>query len=249
MENMILAKVDGKEITQKDREFFLGTLGPERSAQFSTPEGLEQILQELINQELLFNEAKQDGLDKTDEYALELEKLESQLLKSMALRKVLSTVAVTEDDLKNHYESNKEKFQKPMQLKASHILVKTEEEGQAVLDRLNAGETFEAVATEASECPSKERGGDLGYFAKGAMVPEFEQATMELDKDQISGLVQTQFGYHVIKLVDRKEPEASSFEEVSKQIEQEVYGMRQGQVYQDKINTLRSSAEIEIITE
>jgi peptidyl-prolyl cis-trans isomerase C len=247
MENKILAKVNDVEISEQDRDFFLNTLGPERAQQFSSEEGMEQILQELVNQELLYSEAKKDELDKTEEYRLEVEKLENQLLKSMALRKVLSEVTVTEDDMKAHYESNLERYQKPAQMKASHILVKTEEEGQAALDRLNGGESFEDVAKAVSECPSKERGGDLGFFGKGMMVPEFEQAVDTLALEEVSGLVKTQFGYHVIKLMDRTDAATDSYEAVKQQVQQEVYGMKQGQVYQDRINDLRSQANIEII--
>lgn len=247
MTEKILAKVNGVEITEQDRQFFLSTLGPERAKQFYSEEGMEQVLQELINQELLYGQAIENELDKTEAYLHELEKLKNQLLKSMALRQVLETVQVSEEDFKAHYEANAARFQKPEQMKASHILVKTEEEGQAVLSRLESGEAFETVAQDVSECPSKERGGDLGFFGKGMMVPEFEQAADALEVGAVSGLVKTQFGFHVIKLVDRQDAQTTPLEEVRQQVEQEVYGMKQGQVYQEKINELRSQADIEII--
>ena len=84
----------------------------------------------------------------------------------------------------------------------AHILVKTEKEVNAVLDRLKKGEKFSAIAKNVSLCPSKKRGGDLGTFSRGQMVKEFEKAAFALEKGQISGIVKTQFGYHVIKRLE-----------------------------------------------
>ncbi len=82
---------------------------------------------------------------------------------------------------------------------AAHVLVKTEKEANAVLERLNKGEKFANIAKEVSLCPSKKRGGDLGTFGRGKMVKEFEEAAFALQKGQTSSIVKTKFGYHVIK--------------------------------------------------
>ena len=84
----------------------------------------------------------------------------------------------------------------------AHILVKTEKEVNNVLERLKKGEKFSAIAKDVSMCPSKKRGGDLGTFGRGQMVKEFEQAAFALEKGQISGIVKTQFGYHIIKRLE-----------------------------------------------
>ena len=84
----------------------------------------------------------------------------------------------------------------------AHILVKTEKEVNKVLERLKKGEKFSAIAKDVSLCPSKKRGGDLGTFGRGQMVKEFETAAFALDKGQISGIVKTQFGYHIIKRLE-----------------------------------------------
>ena len=84
----------------------------------------------------------------------------------------------------------------------AHILVKTEKEVNAVLERLKKGEKFSAIAKDVSMCPSKKRGGDLGTFGRGQMVKEFEKAAFALEKGQISGIVKTQFGYHIIKRLE-----------------------------------------------
>jgi len=90
------------------------------------------------------------------------------------------------------------------QVRASHILVKTEEQANDILKRINGGEDFEAVAKRFSKCPSGNKGGDLGWFGKGMMVPEFENAAFETAEGNIVGPVKTQFGYHIIKVTGTK---------------------------------------------
>lgn len=246
MNKKVLAMVNGKNITQEDMGFFLNTLGPERASQFSSPEGLNQILQELINQELLYSEAKEEKMDDSEEFAIELEKMKVHLIKTMALRQLFEAIVLTEKEKNAYYEENSQKFMKPMQANAAHILVKTEEEGKKVIERLNNEESFEDIAKDVSQCPSKEKGGDLGYFGQGQMVPEFEEATFKMNIGDVSELVKTQFGYHVIKLLDKKEAMASKFEEVKVKIEQELIAAKQGKLYQEKINELRSKYEVEV---
>ncbi|MEJ2240697.1 MAG: peptidylprolyl isomerase [Candidatus Bathyarchaeota archaeon] len=90
----------------------------------------------------------------------------------------------------------------PNKVHCAHILVKTEKEVNKVLERIKKGEKFSAIAKDISICPSKKRGGDLGTFGRGQMVKEFENAAFALDKGQISGIVKTQFGYHIIKRLE-----------------------------------------------
>jgi parvulin-like peptidyl-prolyl isomerase len=90
----------------------------------------------------------------------------------------------------------------PDKVHCAHILVKTEAEAKVVLERLNKGEKFANIAKEISLCPSKKNGGDLGTFSRGKMVKEFETAAFALDKGQISGIVKTKFGYHIVKRLE-----------------------------------------------
>ncbi len=90
----------------------------------------------------------------------------------------------------------------PTKVHCAHILVKTEKEVNAILERLKKGEKFSNIAKEVSICPSKKRGGDLGTFGRGQMVKEFEKAAFALEKGQISGIVKTKFGYHIIKRLE-----------------------------------------------
>jgi peptidyl-prolyl cis-trans isomerase C len=90
------------------------------------------------------------------------------------------------------------------QVRASHILVNTEQEAKNILEQLNAGKKFEELAKQFSSCPSGQKGGDLGFFTRGKMVPEFEQAAFSMKKGQVSAPVRTAFGFHIIKVTDTK---------------------------------------------
>ncbi|MBN2260447.1 MAG: peptidylprolyl isomerase [Clostridiales bacterium] len=227
-------------------DFFLNTLGPERAAQFASPEGMQQLLQEIVNQELLYFDAVEEKLEETEEFKEELERLKGHILKTMKIRQLFESIEASEEEMKKYYEDHKPNFKNSAQVKASHILVKTKEEAESILKKIDEGNNFENLAMEKSTCPSKERGGDLGYFGQGQMVPEFENAAFSLNIGEVSGLVQTQFGYHIIKLTDKKEASESSFDEVKMRIEHDIITMKQSQAYQDTINGLRGKYEIEI---
>ncbi len=145
--------------------------------------------------------------------------------------KFMDQVTLEEDDLKAYYEDNIDMFTQQKQVKASHILFKTapeatgeevkkiEEKATSVLERAKKGEDFAALATEFSEDSSKSKGGDLGYFTEGKMVKEFEDAAFKLEPGQISELVKTNYGFHIIKVEDKKERSVKTYDEVKGQID------------------------------
>ena len=167
MEHKILAVVDGRNITSEHLNFLVQTIGPERSKQFQGEEGQAQLLQELINQELFYSYAIEKGLNHHDSYKKEVEIVQANLLKSYAVRNYLDQITLDADAVAKFYDEHPQQFQKPAMVRASHILVKTSEEAQNLLDLINEGAAFETVASENSTCPSKDRGGDLGEFEIG----------------------------------------------------------------------------------
>ncbi|SHK52262.1 peptidylprolyl isomerase [Paramaledivibacter caminithermalis] len=243
-ENKILATVKGKAITEMDVNALLQNLIAQGNMNFNNEQGKKQLLDELINQELFYNEALDNNYDKEEEFLKELEINKVNILKNYALRKLLNSVNVTEDEVVNYYNNNKESFKTPESVKASHILVKTEEEANKILDEIEKGLDFEEAAKKYSTCPSKERGGDLGFFTKGKMVPEFENAAFSMEKGGISKPVKTQFGYHIVKLVDKKEPVINSFEQVKDQIRNFLLGRKQNNLYVSKTTELRNKYEV-----
>ncbi|EOD01595.1 peptidylprolyl isomerase [Caldisalinibacter kiritimatiensis] len=243
--NKVLATVNGVEITEKDLNSLLQSLGQQRM-QFESPEGRKRLLQELINQELFYLDAIENGLDEEEQFKKELEQTTRNLLKQYAIRKLLNQVKVDEQEVIDYYEQNKERFKTPETVKASHILVKDENKVDEILNELNNGLSFEEAAEKYSSCPSKTNGGDLGYFSRGKMVPEFENAAFNMEKGEVKGPVKTQFGYHIIKLTDKKEADIRSFDEVKGQINQILIGKKQNDLYINKTNELKEQYEIKI---
>lgn len=145
---------------------------------------------------------------------------------------VVSKITVTEDDARKFYEQNPDKFMRSEALRASHILIGTDaktspedkkkafEKAEKLRKELAAGADFATLAKENSTCPSSKQGGDLGYFGKGRMVPPFEKAALALKPGEISDVVETGFGYHLIKLTEKKAAEKVDFKEARQRIEE-----------------------------
>jgi peptidyl-prolyl cis-trans isomerase C len=241
MEKKVLATVGQREITNLDVESALQGLDPYQAMHYSTEEGKKQLLEDLVNQELFFMEAKEEGLHENENFKLEMKRIEENVLKQYAINNVLSNITLTEEEKKAFFDANKEKFNKPETASAKHILVDTEESAKELLDKINKGEiTFEDAASMHSTCPSKDAGGDLGTFQRGQMVPEFEEAVFDMKKDEVRGPVQTQFGYHLIKLNELNEGGESTYDEVKNDIERTLMYQKQNEVYTNKVNNLKN---------
>ena len=236
----ILATVGGMPITEEDVNEFLQGLGP-RGQSYNNPEGRKVVLQQLIAGKLLLLEAKRNLFEAEPAFKAELAKLRDNLLISYATEKAISAVSVSDKDAEDYYNNNKERFVAEESVNASHILVDTEEKALEILAKINAGEiSFEQAAMEHSSCPSKANGGNLGDFGRGQMVPEFDKAVFEMEVGQISEKpVQTQFGYHLIKLVGKKDAEAMPFAEIAPEIKDALLQEKRRAAYESKINQLK----------
>ncbi len=246
METKIIAVVDGREITEKHMAHLINTIGPERMRQFQGEQGREQLVQELINQELFYSYALKNGYQDEQDYLEEVDIVKANLLKSYGIRKFLSEVTFEKTAVQAYYNANKVQFTEPETVKASHILVGDEDKLAEVQAALESGQSFADVAKQHSTCPSKENGGDLGFFGKGQMVPEFENTAFSMKVGDVSEPVKTQFGYHIIKLADKKEARELSLEEVAPRIEQHLLHQAQNQAYSNKIADLKEEFKVEM---
>lgn len=248
MENKVLAIVEGRKITQQDVDIFIHRLGPQQAPQFQNPEGQKRILDELINQELFLADAKLNKLEQSDEFKAELEKMKDVILTQLNITKLMSSVAVNEEEMKNHFEENKGKYVTAEQANTSHILVDTKEECDNIHQEILENKiTFEEAATKYSKCPSKANGGNLGTFPRGKMVPEFEEAAFNMSEKEISQPVKTQFGYHIIRLNELKKAEEKKYEEVRNTIQNELTTAKQHQEYSNKVSELHKNFSIELM--
>ncbi len=240
----VLASINGKEITEATVLKFLNDIGPQAALQFKSPEGIKRVVDELVNQEVIYLNALESGLDQEEAFISELENLKEGLLKQYALDRMLENVEISEGEILDFYNNNKVNFIKQESVKASHILVENLDQANEVLKEINEGLSFEEAARKYSTCPSKEDGGNLGEFTKGQMVPEFEDAAFTLDLEIVSEPVKSQFGYHIIKVLEKNPIGMYSFDEVKNSIGQQVLGEKQQEVYLDKTNELKDKYEI-----
>ncbi len=246
MAEKIIAVVDGRNVTEAHLTHLINTIGPERMRQFQGEQGRAQLVQELINQELFYSEAIKNGYQEADDYLAEVEIVKANLLKSYGIRKFLEAVTFEPAAVQAYYNANAAQFTEPAKVRASHILVADEEKLAEVKAALEAGTDFAAVAKSHSTCPSKEKGGDLGFFGKGQMVPEFEKVAFDLAVGDVSEPVKTQFGYHVIKLLDKQAARQLPLDEVAPKIEQHLLHQAQNQAYSQKIGELRETYQVEL---
>lgn len=172
---------------------------------------------------------------------------------------VLPKIVVSEDDARKFYEQNADKFMRNETARASHILIGTDaktspedkkkalEKAEKLRKELAGGADFAALAKENSTCPSSKQGGDLGYFAKGQMVPPFEKAAFSMKPGEISDVVETQFGYHVIKLMEKKPAQKVEFKEARQRIEEYLKNQKIGLAVGDYLAEARKTAKIDIL--
>lgn len=244
MTKQVVATVGGREITSDDVNLALMHAPKEHAMHLNSPEGKQHLLNEMIIQEMMYLDAIEKEYDTDPEYVKELETLKESFLKQYAIKKLISQSSVDENEAKEYYESNRNQFEKPESVRALHILIKDEETAQKIYDEIKNGKSFEEAAKEYSVCPSKEKGGDLGYFEKGKMVPEFEKVSFELEVGQISEPVKSMFGYHIIKVEDKKESTVMAFEEVKKQIEDYILRTKQNTMFKEYTDKLKDKYEV-----
>ena len=246
----LVAKVNGVEIHQSDLnavESEAGQIPP-----MSDDQKKDYLVQFMTDMILVSKMAEDQKLGATPEFAKRVQFNRNKLLMSALLDKV-GKDALTEDAMRKVYDDAIKQVPPEEEVHARHILIRAaagddkaskaaEDKIKAVIVRLNKGEDFNKVAAEVTEDPSvKANGGDLGYFSKEQMVPEFADVAFSTDKGKISAPVKTQFGWHVIKVEDKRQKPAPSYEDVKPQLESFVGRKAQAEL----VTKLRESAKVE----
>lgn len=247
MNSKILATVNGKAITEMDVQVFINNLGPQRGAQFNNDEGKKQILNELINQNLFLVDAQNNSIEKTEECQKEIAKMKEIVLTQVNINQTINSVSVTPEEIKSHFDTNKASYNTPETANTSHILVKTEKECNDLYEKIMNNEIdFAEAAKEYSQCPSKEKNGELGTYAKGKMVPEYDAVSFSLEKGEISKPVKTQFGFHIIKMNEKNAASEAKFDDVQNQISRDLLSQKQREAYMAKVAEMRKTISTEI---
>ncbi|EQB88483.1 peptidyl-prolyl cis-trans isomerase C [Clostridium punense] len=249
MENKILASVNGIQISEQDLEIAMTRFPQENQQYFRTEQGKKQLLDQMVSFELVYNYAKEANLEDSDEFKYQLELMKKDLLIQAGVKKILDTVSVNDNDVKDFYDNNREMFKTEETVSAKHILVDSEEKAKEVIEKINSGTSFEDAAKEFSNCPSSEQGGNLGEFGRGRMVPEFEKAAFELSVGEVSEPVQTQFGYHIIKVENKSQADDRPYDEVKAMIAANLLHEKQNRAYTNFVNDLKEDYKVELYSE
>ena len=236
----IVATVGSINITEAELEAFIKTLPQEQQMYAQNPQFRQQCIDQLVAMNLFSMLGEEEKLDETEEFERIIANARREILAQLAMKKLFAAVEVTEEDCKAFYEQNPQFFQQGETVSAKHILVKEEAECIEVLESIKGGEAFEEAAKRVSTCPSKERGGDLGAFSRGQMVPEFENAAFDAEIGALVGPVKTQFGYHLIKVENKQEATVVPFEQVAPQISMSLQQQKQGEAYGAKVEELKA---------
>jgi peptidyl-prolyl cis-trans isomerase C len=243
----VLAEVSGTNITVDSFKKEIESLPPYLKPMAESADGKKEMLETMIIRELILQDAAKDGIENTPAVKEKLDELRKRLVVETYLKKKVEEQAkVTDEEMKKFYDQNKDKFNTGAQIKASHILVKSEKEANDALAQIKAGGNFEELAKKLSTDGAAAKGGDLGWFSKGSMIPEFEKVAFAMKEGDISGAVKTKFGYHVIKLTGKRAAGARTFEEVKDQIKTAILPGKQQEVFQKLKDDLKKSGKYAI---
>ena len=248
-EDPLLARVDGQEVRMSDvlavaAEVLppeLRGLPPAALLQMLPPEVSRQLIDRAITERALVSAARSAGLDKDDEVRRRIRRAEEQELQQALLTREVAG-KVTDDAIRARYEQETAKRQGEPEVHARHILVPTEAAAREAMAEVAKGADFAEVAKRRSTGPGAQQGGDLGFFKKGDMVPEFAEAAFALQPGQVSSApVRSPFGWHVIKVEERRAAAAPSFEDAKPQLQRQM--LEEG--VEAMVQRVRSAAKIE----
>src|SRR5882757_8450194 len=237
--NPVLAKVNGAEIRQSDVALAEEELGPSL-AQMDPATKKDNVLSFLIDMKIVAKAAEDKKVENNEDFKKRLAFTRSRLLMDSLLASE-GKAATTDDAMKKVYEQASKEITGEDEVHARHILVETEDEAKAVEEELKKGTDFAELAKKKSKDPGASDGGDLGFFTKDQMVPEFSTVAFALEPGKISDPVKSQFGWHVIKVEEKRARKAPDFEQVKAQIE--TYVTRKAQA--DFVAKLRETAKVE----
>jgi peptidyl-prolyl cis-trans isomerase C len=236
----VVAKVDGVDIHESDVALAEEELGASLP-QDATPEARRNyLITHLVDMILLSRAAEEQGLSGSDDFKRRFAAMRTKLLAGLMLRQIAQK-SVSEEAMHKVYDDAVKQMGEEQEVRARHILVESEDQAKAIQADLKKGADFAELAKQKSKDPAAADGGDLGYFTKDQMVPEFADVAFKLDKGQISDPVKTAFGWHIIKVEDKRKKPVPTYDQVKDQLATVVVQQSQA----DLVNKLRNQAKIE----
>ncbi len=243
--NNVIAKIGSEKIMLDEFKRRLNEIPPYYEGFLSTKWGKKQFLEGLIKEKLLLIKAKQLGIDKRHQIKERIKAFKQELLLEEIINDLKKKeIAVSDKEIMDYYNAHKEEFLHVEQLRASHILVRTKKEAEKVLEEIKnkKGAKFSSLAKKYSiDSITAAQGGDLGYFSKGEMVPEFESAVFALKNvGDITGIIKTDFGYHIAMLTGRKKLDEKTFDESKN----EISSILEKNKFENLLNEYRQSTPV-----
>ena len=256
----VVAKIGDKKILLSDLNRWMSYDTEEgRKVIEKDPKKKASLLRQIVTSMVIAEEARQEGFDRRPDVKENTELLVNNMLSMEYLDKIVAAkVEVTDEALKKYYEDNRQEFKQPERVRARHILVKVERtasdsertaargRAEKLLEQAKAGGDFAALAAEHSEdAGSKRKGGEVGPFARGSMAPEFEEAAFSLKPGDVSGIVETDSGFHIIRVEERKEASFQPYDEVKDRIRRKVTIERKRQAVNDFVEAISKERGVE----
>ncbi|MDH3214776.1 MAG: peptidylprolyl isomerase [Candidatus Krumholzibacteria bacterium] len=238
----VVVKVNGESLTKREFDFFL----PEEYRSFLTTEELQEYLDRWITTQLLYEEGMKSGMIASSDIESRLEQYRKDLIADHLVQNVIQDKAmVSDDEVRGYYDGHAQEYL--TEFRVSHILVNTLEDAEQVKQQIGQ-RSFAYLARRYSIDKHSGSGGDLGYLSKGNMIPEFEDIVFGMKLGDVSDIIESEFGYHIIKIVDIREARVKlEFEDVQDEIANNLMLRKREAVYDSLVATLRARADIEIM--
>jgi peptidyl-prolyl cis-trans isomerase C len=243
-----VARINNRVITLEEFNQEMEQLPLSLKPLIITDKGRREFLQKIIERELLLQEGAKEGLDKDDEILSKVQQFKrSLIIESLSEKLCAGKDDVSDKEVETYYRENKKQFFLGERVRVRHIMVKTMAEAQDIKKRLDQGEDFITLVKQYSIWPSKQNGGDLGYIARGMVDKTFEEAAFSLKKrGELSGIVKTKLGFHIIRLEDRQMPHELTFPEVKEDLRKFLRDKKRNEILADHLKELQEGAQISI---
>jgi peptidyl-prolyl cis-trans isomerase C len=257
----ILAKIGTKTITTADLNRVISYYDQEQQKMIEkNPQIKENILMQIIRSTVIAQLAKKKGFDKKAEIRNQQEMIINNFLATVYLQKeVVEKISISEEKARSYYKDHPDVFKDPEMIRVKHILIKTEAsapeeekkkakaKAEAVLKKIKGGEDFSKLASEVSDDPgTKDKGGDLDFFPRGTMIPAFEEVAFSLKPGETSGLVETEYGYHIIKMEEKKEALLEPYEKIKDKVKDQALQEMRKTAVSEFIEKALKNAGVEI---
>tara|TARA_Y100001935_G_scaffold254630_1_gene264294 strand:- start:9688 stop:10512 length:825 start_codon:yes stop_codon:yes gene_type:complete len=246
-DSKVIAKVGSKVYSVDDINDRISNLDPQLKTYFEKKENKVRLLDQIIEEEVIYQMAKKDRMQRNKDFKKTLADLERQALINFYIQQKVDNMAeVTRDEVEGYYKTNQAQFSEYETRNLSHILLKTKDEAKRVQGLLRKGGKFEDLAQKYSIDPSKAQGGQLGWVRKEQLVPEFAKAAYKLTKKvPISGVVKSEFGYHIIQFNDSRVVPSQSLDAVYENISNQILTQKKRDKFKNILDSGKETVKIE----